>query len=78
MKRIFTLMAVSLVVAAMIVAMAMPALAAPGKARAGERELKTTAPCTTGQGENAPVIGLIDPPECEVYPDQGPGKGFSG
>ncbi len=76
MRRILLVLSVALVMAAMLAAMALPAIAAPGKARAGERELKTTAPCEKGQGENAPVIGGIPDPECAVYPDQGPGRGF--
>ncbi len=78
MRRIMMLVAVALVMVAIVIAMALPALAAPGKARAGERELKTTAPCTTGQGERASVIGVAPPPEeeCAVYPNQGPGRGF--
>ncbi len=78
MRRITMLATVVLVMVAMGLAMALPALAAPGKARAGERELKTTAPCIIGQGERASVIGGPPPPEeeCAVYPDQGPGRGF--
>ncbi len=58
----------------MVVMSAAPALAAPGKARTTDRHISDRA-CQTPAEERSPVIGIIA--ECEVYPDQGPGRGFS-
>ena len=59
----------------MAVMSAAPALAAPGKARATDRHISDRA-CQTPAEERSPVLGIIADPECEVYPDQGPGRGF--
>jgi hypothetical protein len=60
----------------MVVMSAAPALAAPaGKARTTDRHISDRA-CQTPAEERSPVIGILV--ECEVYPDQGPGRGFSG
>ncbi len=57
----------------MVVMSAAPALAAPGKARTTDRHISDRA-CQTPAEERSSVIGLLV--ECEVYPDQGPGRGF--
>ena len=57
----------------MVVMSAAPALAAPGKARTTDRHISDRA-CQTPAEERSPVIGILV--ECEVYPDQGPGRGF--
>ena len=62
----------------MVVMSAAPALAEPGKARGTDRHINDRA-CQTPAEARSPVIGVVNPPEeCEVYPDQGPGRGFSG
>jgi hypothetical protein len=59
----------------MVVMSAAPAFAEPGKARATDRHINERA-CQTPADESSPVLGIVVPPECEVYPDQGPGRGF--
>ena len=62
----------------MVVMSAAPALAEPGKARGTDRHINDRA-CQTPAEARSPVIGVVNPPEeCEVYPDQGPGRGFHG
>ena len=61
----------------MVVMSAAPALAEPGKARGTDRHINDRA-CQTPAEARSPVIGVIEEPECEVYPDQGPGRGFHG
>jgi hypothetical protein len=59
----------------MVVMSASPAFAKPGKARATDRHINDRA-CQTPAEGRSPVIGSVPEPECEVYPDQGPGRGF--
>ena len=55
----------------MVVMSAAPAL---GAARVTDRHINDRE-CQTPAEGRSPVIGIIT--ECEVYPDQGPGRGFS-
>ena len=57
----------------MVVMSAAPAFAEPGKARATDRHINERA-CQTPADDRSRVIGFVE--ECEVYPDQGPGRGF--